>query len=419
MNVAFDGAQARPRVRTRVAGPLRDIARAWHTLSWRHAVAVLAVGSAFGIAETLRWTVALMEVAPPDHENGLGLFGPWLVWASATVAYKTLAAGLLAFGLVWLEATRREGFAQHAALVVIVSALTCLALAPAVAAVKAAFFLAVVGEPPPPWTAAGRFLFQVMHLAVYVSLWTLVYVYLRAARRSAQLLAAAQARGADAARRVLAEQLAGAQAMVEPEFLFETLQLADRLLEHDALLATMRSPNLHGLPYADRAHERDAASAQQLLDELSKYLRAALPPADGSAGTLGRQAELVRARLAIERIRLGGRLRVHVDVPRALANRSLEPLLLLPLVVNAVRHGIEPGADDEVHVQARDTGRALQIDVADCGAGRAGAIREGAGLTGLRERLVALYGHRAKLLLIDREPRGLVARIEIAEGGRP
>ena len=418
MNTAFNGTEARSRVWTRVTGPLRDIASAWHTLTWRHAVAVLAVGIVFGIGETLRWTVALMEVVPPDHASGLRVFRLWLEWASAAVAYKTLAAGLLALGLAWLEISRRRGFAHHAALVMVVSVLASLMQAPAVAAPKEAFFHLIVGEPPLATTMPAQYLFQIMHLAVYVSLWTLVYVYLRSARRSAQRLAAAQARGADAARRVLAEQLAGAQAMVEPDFLFETLQLADRLLEHDALLATMRSPNLHALPYAERAHERDPAPVQ-LLDELSKYLRAALPPADGSPGTLGRQAELARARLAIERIRLGGRLQARLDIPPGLAERPLAPLLLLPLVANAVSHGAGPDGDIDVQVQARMAGRVLQIDVADRGAGRAGAIREGVGLTGVRERLVALYGHRAKLLLVDREPRGLVARIEIAEGGRP
>ena len=56
------------------------------------------------------------------------------------------------------------------------------------------------------------------------------------------------------------------------------------------------------------------------------------------------------------------------------------------------------------------------LEVGDSGAVRAGSIHEGVGLAGVRERLARLYGERARLVLADRGPRGLTARLVLAVG---
>ena len=371
-----------------------SVAEAIGSLNRREWATALAVGLVFGMTEALRGFVS--------HADMLATWRLDLALriVATSMIELALASTLLAVGLRWLD--RRSGdqpsFAAHVALVGCISVLVAAACAEplreAIGALRVSF-----GDEESPGPApmspnySENVLAMAFGVAMYLLLWTLAYRFLQRGRRSAEQLAVAQARGIDAERRVLAEQLAGAQAMVEPAFLFDTLQLADRLFD------------------------RDAALAQKVLEELHRYLRAALPPADGSVSTLGQQTELLRARLAIEAIRLDGRLAARIEVQSALAARPLAPMLLLPLTTNAVRHAIEPAGGGEIVVRASGERGRLYIEIADSGAGRAAGIRDGAGLGGLRERLAALYGEHASLVFADREPRGITACIEIDDGG--
>lgn len=373
---------------------LRSVAEAAGSLDRREWASSLAVGAWFGMTEALRGFVA--------HGDTLSTWPLDLALriAATSIVELGLAAVLLAVGLRWLD--RRSGeqpsFAAQAVLIGCISLLVGSACAEpmreAIGALRGSLGLEMSPGPPP---MSPSYLENALHLsfglALYLTLWTLIHRFLQRGRRTAEQLAAAQARGLDAERRLLAEQLAGAQAMVEPSFLFDTLRLADQLFD------------------------RDAALAQKLLDELHRYLRAALPPADGSISTLGQQAELLRARLAIEGIRLDGRLTARIDVHPALAARPLAPMLLLPLATNAVRHGIEPAGSGEITVRAAEDRDRLFIEVAHDGAGRAADMRDGVGFDALRERLAGLYGKHASLVFADREPRGVTACIEIADGG--
>lgn len=391
-----------------VAAWLRSLAATLGSLDRREWVTALVVGLVFGITEALRVIVGFTETWPLDLALRLAVL--------YTVALA-LACALLAVGLRWLDqrGDDRPSFASQAALVGFVSLLAAAVCGQSLREAHAAWRAALDLD---PWTwKIGGYPAFVAHLvfaiAVYLSLWTLVYRFMQRSRRGAEQLAAAQARGIDAERRVLAEQLAGAQAMVEPAFLFDTLQLADRLLEHDEVQRRMRSTGLHAPPFAESRLDVDRRAAHRLLDELHRYLRAALPPADGSVSTLGQQTELLRARLAIEAIRLDGRLAARIEAPAALAAHPLPPMLLLPLATNAVRHGIEPAGSGEIVVRASTERGRLCIEVADSGPGRAATIRDGAGLGALRERLAALYGGHASLVFADREPRGVAACLEI------
>jgi hypothetical protein len=373
---------------------LRSVAGAVGSLDRRDWGVSLALGLVFGTTEALRGFVA--------HGDTLSTWRPDLALriAAASIAASALAAVLLAIGLRWLDRRRGNGpsLAAQALLIggigLAVAAAFAEPLRDAIGSLRGSLGLEPLPGPPP---MSPNHLENMAHmafgLAMYLLLWTLVIRFLQRGRRSAEQLAAAQARGIDAERRAFAEQLAGAQAMVEPAFLFDTLKLADQLFD------------------------RDAALAQKLLDELHRYLRAALPPADGSLSTIGQQAELLRARLAIEAIRLDGRLATRIEVQAALASRPLAPMLLLPLATNAVRHGIEPAGGGEIVVRAGDRRGSLYIEVADSGAGCAADIRDGGGLGALRKRLATLYGAHASLVFTDCQPHGLTARIEIDAGG--
>ncbi|HEY5636886.1 MAG TPA: histidine kinase [Burkholderiales bacterium] len=179
-------------------------------------------------------------------------------------------------------------------------------------------------------------------------------------------LAAAEALAAEARLRQL-------QAQVEPHFLFNTLA------NLDALIAT------------------DTSAARGMLASLNDWLRASLALARKDASTLGEEFSLLERYLGILAIRMGPRLQWSVVLPKDLASRTLPPMLLQPLVENAIKHGLESSIEGgRIAVRAATDGADLVLSVEDSGGGKA-AAGSGVGLANLRERLAAHYGDRARL----------------------
>ena len=365
------------------ASPLaawRSACKAWRALRARHWAIALGAGLAFGVWLSLEAVLMQEDVAPTV----------FFVIALKHVPIYLGSGVLLMLGLAALD--RRDApRAAYTALVVgvgIVGGSVVGWAAHHLAEVASAAF----GWPDPYQGAVfsvsnlllfslGRSLFVMIALALA----TLVYLYLRRSLRSAARLAAAQRRCARAEQRAVAEQLCAAQAMVEPAFLFDTLRLAERLALDDV----------------DRA--------QHVLTCLIAYLRAALPSAPSGASTVGQQAALVRARLEIERMRPQGGFEFRVDVAPGVAEWPFAPLLLAPLVANAVRRVEAMGA---VSVQASVDGSGLVVEVSDDGA----ADDSGGALAAVHDRLARLYGNGARLVLAQRSPRGLCARLELGRG---
>ena len=179
------------------------------------------------------------------------------------------------------------------------------------------------------------------------------------------------------------------QLQIEPHFLFNTLGSAQQLAE------------------------KGAPAAARLIADLIVFLRASTPSMRGESSTLKQEAALVGAYLAIMKTRLGKRLAYTIDVPAALEARTVPPGMVITLVENALKHGIEPcTAGGRVAVSAAiDRDARLVVSVADTGVGLAEAPGQGIGLANIRERLALLYAGRAHLALEANEPRGFVARI--------
>ena len=152
-----------------------------------------------------------------------------------------------------------------------------------------------------------------------------------------------------------------------------------------------------------------------MLDHLIDYLRTALPGIREESSTVGREAALARAYLEIIRIRMGGDLSVEIDVPPALAERAVPPLMLMTLVENAVKHGIAPVGRGRVWLSAHAAGGRLVIAVEDDGRGLEGEPKAGVGLANVRERIATLYGTDATLVLRPREGGGAISELSLPD----
>ncbi|MFN7433087.1 MAG: sensor histidine kinase, partial [Betaproteobacteria bacterium] len=183
-------------------------------------------------------------------------------------------------------------------------------------------------------------------------------------------------------RQALDAQLRALQAQIEPHFLFNTLA------------------NVTGLI------ERQPADARRMLERLIELLRASLSASRAEQVTLAQELELCRAYLEIVALRMAGRLHYAIEADEAARRRPVPPLLLQPLVENAIQHGLEPKIEGgRVLVLAQQQGEALELIVQDDGAGFGNLTRGGGvGLSNLRERLATLFGDRARLTIEDAQP---------------
>jgi signal transduction histidine kinase len=185
-------------------------------------------------------------------------------------------------------------------------------------------------------------------------------------------------------------QLKLLQAQIEPHFLFNTLA------NLDALVAT------------------DPARARVMLGHLIGYLRATLAAARKDTNSLGEEFALLRNYLEVLAIRMGPRLGYELELPEALAPRQVPPMLLQPLVENAVKHGLEPKVEGgSVTVTAREAHGRLVLEVADTGQGSRKAGGSGVGLANLRERVAAAFGSAARVDAGDNVAGGFTVTVTL------
>jgi LytS/YehU family sensor histidine kinase len=199
----------------------------------------------------------------------------------------------------------------------------------------------------------------------------------------------AERTAAEAARRLALEnQLKLIESQLEPHMLFNTL-------------ANLRV--LIGL---------DPPRAQAMLDRLIAYLRATLNASRSGGHPLAAEFERLADYLALMAVRMGPRLVVAFHLPDDLRQVTVPPLLLQPVVENAIKHGLEPKVEGgRIEVRAERAGdgpgATLLLSVRDTGVGLGAAPAPAPGTTeGLhygtshvRERLATLYGDRARFEL--------------------
>ena len=169
------------------------------------------------------------------------------------------------------------------------------------------------------------------------------------------------------------------RAQVEPHFLYNTLSNVVSLID------------------------LDPATAKHMTERLIGYLRNTLDASRRDNATVGDELAIVADYLEILRLRMGERLAYGIEATDVVRALPLSPMLLQPLVENAIKHGLEPKIEGgTITVSALVYAGVLQIRVEDTGLGFGVATDtagSGSGLTNVRARLKALYGDAAKLTI--------------------
>jgi sensor histidine kinase YesM len=219
-------------------------------------------------------------------------------------------------------------------------------------------------------------------------IWAIEYVYtkLRVHARNVEL------REERARRDALKAQLETLQARTDPHFLYNSLNMVAGLIDEDPALA------------------------ERVLEKLSDLFRYALEGSRKARVTLGEELAAVRGYLEVQSLRLGERLRFEIDAADGVESLSVPPLVLQPLVENAVLHGVSPRVDGgAVLVRARRRNGLLELSVEDDGSGPGSSPSTGTrtSLRDLQERLDLLYGGEAKLESGKSENGGYRVRVEL------
>jgi signal transduction histidine kinase len=341
---------------------------------WRRMLVRLAIVIGFNLACALTVTYLI-------HMGGSFVENLVFSFCIGTLAWLLIDGGRM---LIW-------GENKPAGLPFLLMTLLALPLAQMGGSALAAWMLGIPAHPVLPTQsghAASILLFSV--LAGLTATW---FFWNRGKIATLQAQAEAEkARIAGIEKQAMQSQLQMLQAQIEPHMLFNTLA------------------NLQGLIATDPPR------AQLLLEQLIDFLRATLKSSRAAATTLAEEFRLMDAYLGLMAIRMGERLAYRLDLPPALAGLEIAPMLLQPLLENAIRHGLEPKIEGGLlTVSAAREGTALVLTVRDTGLGLDAPASHGTGLglENIRERLLALYGPGASLTLAEGVPCGTVAAITI------
>jgi len=240
--------------------------------------------------------------------------------------------------------------------------------------------------------ASARYTIAINAILEWLLLGSLaIYVYAdrRETLKMRARLHAAELERSRASRRLLESELQAMQARVEPEFLFDTLAHVRRL------------------------YITDARDAEELLDHLIAYLRAAMPQTRDTSSSLGQETDLVRSYLAIISVKTGGKLAYTIDDEPELAEMRLPAMMLQPLVDYALAYHPESthiASRLRISSEIRNDRLRVVVSSDQC---HQPAASDGQAVGDVRERLAALYAANASLALTQRDLRGCQAVMEI------
>lgn len=199
-------------------------------------------------------------------------------------------------------------------------------------------------------------------------------------------------RNLDLEKRGIETELQLLQSQMEPHFLFNTLS------------------NVISL------QDAEPQKAKSMLRDFVDFLRTSMSVRQSGVIPVSQELELIRCYLSVLKTRMGNRLDYTIDVDETVLGFLLPPLLIQPLVENAVKHGIEPRPEGgSIVIRGnREDDNIIKIKVDDTGAGiDVNKSGNGIGLPNIRKRLELLYGDQARLIIRENSPSGVSAVIEM------
>jgi len=234
-------------------------------------------------------------------------------------------------------------------------------------------------------------LFQVIILAITFGMIASYFFYSKSRLKvSKELIQQERIKRLSSEKEALEANLRLLQAQIEPHFLFNTLSNVLSLIDSNP------------------------ASGKSMLVDLIHYLRTSLSRTFPDPITLDQEIDMIKAYLNIQKIRMGERLHFKIEVPDAVRQHPFPPMLLQPLVENAVKHGLEPKMEGgEIMIKAMEEGDLIRIEVMDTGSGFSSCHEAGVGIGNVRERIKLLYGGKGRLIVEENKPNGVRAIIEV------
>jgi hypothetical protein len=245
----------------------------------------------------------------------------------------------------------------------------------------------LLGEPLPILQPEPR---RIVALAA-TALAGVLLVYVDAMRHRIHNEAAARM---DAQRLAAESELRLLRAQLEPHMLFNTLANLRSLVDVDPKLA------------------------QSMIDKIITYLRGTLAASREESVPLRQEFAQLTAYLEIMALRMGQRMTYRLELPAELEGFAVPPMLLQPLVENAIKHGIEPKVGSStLEVRAAREGSAVVVTITDTGRGFESEAEAGSGygVEHVRERLRAFYGPAAQLTLTANQPVGARAIVRLEQ----
>lgn len=245
-----------------------------------------------------------------------------------------------------------------------------------------------------PWYYVTHFrnLTFVVPFAFGMAVLLLVMTTMGQRRAEAEVQQLRQREEMAATAQLLAEaKLRALQAQIEPHFLYNTLA------------------NVLGLI------DTQPAQARHMLERFIDFLRSSLHASRADAATVGAELDLAAAYLDVLAVRMGKRLRYRIEADDGVRACGIAPMLIQPLVENAVMHGLEPKIEGgTIVLRAHGDGAVLRIDIADDGVGIGNApVRAGGGvgMANVKARALSMHGAGAQLQLLDNPGGGAIVRM--------
>lgn len=353
----------------------------------------LASMRSFWIAQVLGWPVAAIAIHGPHYERAAMRGMPLLDWTASSVVWALFGL-LVSTGLAAWYMRQPERFFRGLGLlsvlgVCLLGSLLWFTVLPEIED--------LLGLPPmrpprhgrPGWSLVFPVVGNVMLLGTWSALF-LVALFTRRVQAAREHIIAASALAHEAQLQLLRSQL-------NPHFLFNSLNSVIALVDEEP------------------------RKAQQMVRDLATLLRRGLDAAKTDEGTVREELEFIRLYVGCEQVRFEERLEVSYDVSDEVLDEPIPPLILHPLVENAVKHGMAVSALPlKVQIHGARSNGALVLEVRNTGSLDAptsdiGAAGQGVGLRNVRARLEELYPDRHVLDLSESDG-WVVARLEVPRG---